>query len=145
MKGYPSMKYWFPVFIWMALIFLMSTDLFSSGNTSSVVGPVLSLLFPGVSQETVEMVHKALRKSGHVAEYFVLGLLLFRAFRGGSVVRWQWKWVVFSILAVIAYAATDEFHQSFVPSRTASAADVAIDTAGGILSQVFFAIKKRKK
>ncbi len=128
----------------MALIFLMSTDLFSSGNTSSVLGPVLSLLLPGASQETVEMLHGALRKAGHISEYFVLGLLLFRAFRGGSEGRWEGKWVVCSLLVVIAYAASDEFHQSFIPSRTASVVDVAIDTAGGILSQVFMALKKRK-
>jgi len=34
----------------------------------------------------------------------------------------------------VLWAATDEFHQSLVPTRTASFMDVGIDTAGGILA-----------
>jgi len=40
------------------------------------------------------------------------------------------------IITVILYAVSDELHQSFVPSRTASIVDVSIDVVGGILSQI---------
>jgi VanZ family protein len=39
------------------------------------------------------------------------------------------------MIGVALWALGDEFHQSFVPTRTASMADVAIDTAGGVLAQ----------
>ncbi len=139
----PRVKYWSPAVLWMVMIFLMSTDSFSAPNTSSVIEPLIRLLFPAASAGTVQMVHGALRKAGHVIEYFVLGLLYFRAFRGGSPVRWQGRWAALSVLAVLAYAATDEFHQSFAPSRTASVIDVAIDAAGGLFSQALLFLRHR--
>jgi VanZ family protein len=45
------------------------------------------------------------------------------------------RWAFSSLLGVVLYAASDEFHQSFVPERTASLVDVGIDTLGGIIAQ----------
>lgn len=77
-----------------------------------------------------------IRKFAHVVEYFILGLLLFRAYRTNSSQIWSAKWTIGAIIAVALCAIGDELHQSFVPSRTASIVDVGIDTAGGILSQI---------
>jgi VanZ family protein len=41
-----------------------------------------------------------------------------------------------TILFVFLYAATDEFHQSYVPTRTPLVSDVFIDTAGGVLGLI---------
>jgi VanZ family protein len=118
----------------------MSTDTFSSENTSSFVESTLYLLFPGISAQAVDLIHTLLRKLGHVTEYFVLGLLLFHAFRGETSKKWSWRWTVLALVFVVFYAATDEFHQSFSLAREASVADVGIDTLGGILSQVVIAL-----
>jgi VanZ family protein len=67
-----------------------------------------------------------LRKLAHVAEYLVLTLLLVRALRRSDVAAA----VPFACLAAIVYAASDEWHQSFVPTRTATPRDVAIDGIG---------------
>ncbi len=128
-------KYWLPVIFWMGFIFWMSTGTFSSENTQPWVEMVLRFLGPGILSQDVGLAHAAIRKAGHVAEYFILGLLLFRAFRGGSAASWRWKWSMLAVTVVLVWAAGDEFHQSFVPSRTASFVDVGIDTAGGVLAQ----------
>ena len=60
-----------------------------------------------------------LRKLAHVAEYAVLGALLARALPELA-----------ALWAGIAYAASDEVHQSFVPGRFGSLLDVAIDAHG---------------
>jgi len=130
-----SIKYWLPVILWMCLIFWMSTETFSSQNTSFLVEAVLRFLTPEISSEGIGLAHTLIRKFGHVIEYFILGLLLFRAFRGGSTTSWKWRWSFLAAMVVLFYAATDEFHQSFVPTRTASGVDVSIDTIGGILAQ----------
>ena len=39
-----------------------------------------------------------------------------------------------TLALVMLYAASDEFHQRFVPSRDASAVDVMIDTGGAVLA-----------
>ena len=128
-------KYSLPVILWMCFIFWMSTETFSSENTVSVVETILRFLAPKISSQEVDLIHALIRKSAHVVEYFILGLLLFRAFRGGSIGSWKWRWSFFALIVVILWAASDEFHQSFVPTRTASVVDVAIDTAGGIIAQ----------
>ena len=128
-------NYLLPVIFWMGLIFWMSTETFSSQNTFSVVEPILRFLVPKLSSQRVDLIHALIRKSGHVIEYFILGLLLFRAFRGRSTGSRNWRSAFFAIVVVVLWAASDEFHQSFVPTRTASVMDVLIDTAGGVLAQ----------
>jgi VanZ family protein len=68
----------------------------------------------------------ALRKLAHLAEYAILGWLVYRA--AGSV--------PVAILISSAYAATDELYQAFVPGRHGSPLDWAIDTAGVVLGVV---------
>jgi len=140
-------KYWLPVILWMGFIYWMSTDTFSSQNTFSWVGTLLRFLVPKISFQEMVSLHALIRKAAHVTEYFVLGLLLLRTFRGGSVSSWSWRWPIFALIVVALWAASDEFHQSFVSSRTASAGDVAIDTAGGVFAQLVVALwyRYRKK
>ncbi len=127
---------WFPVIIWLFLVFFMSTGTFSAENTFSVVGPILHFLFPGLSSGRVDMIHGIIRKGAHVCEYFVLGLLLLRAVCANSSVEWKWRWPLFAAIGVLLWALGDELHQSFVSSRTASIMDVGIDIAGGLFAQV---------
>jgi VanZ family protein len=119
----------------MSFIFWMSTGTFSAENTSLIIEPILHFLMPSISPERMAMIHGIIRKLGHVTEYFILGVLLFRAFRGGSEELRNLQWAFSSLLVVVLYAASDEFHQSFVLTRTASLFDVGIDTLGGILAQ----------
>jgi VanZ family protein len=48
----------------------------------------------------------------------------------------KWSWALTAILLVAAYASLDEFHQLFVPGRTAAVTDVLLDTAGGAAAQL---------
>jgi VanZ family protein len=138
-------KYWLPVMLWMCFIFWMSTETFSSPNTFSWIEILLRFLVPNISSQEMVFIHALIRKVGHVMEYFILGLLLFRTFRGGSISSWNWRWSFFAVIVVALWAASDEFHQSFVPTRTASAVDVGIDIAGGILAQFVGALWHRYK
>ncbi len=140
-------KYWVPVVLWMCFIFWMSTETFSSENTFSWTEVLLRFLAPNISAQEMVFIHGLIRKAAHVIEYFVLGLLLFRTFRGRSTLLWNWRWSFFAVIVVFLWAASDEFHQSFVSTRTASAVDVGIDTAGGILAQFVAAFwhRYRKK
>ncbi len=110
--------------------------MFSSQHTFSVVKAIIHFLAPGLSDGDVDFVHAVIRKLAHVVEYFILGFLLFRAFRGPSGVWWGWRWFSLALIVVVVWAISDEFHQSLVPARTASALDVGIDTLGGIIGQI---------
>jgi VanZ family protein len=129
-------KYWSPVILCMGVIFWMSSGMFSSENTSHIIIPLLSCFFPSFSPKTLDLIHGLIRKTGHVTEYFILGLFFFRAFRGASLQPWRLRWLIYAITGVALYALSDEFHQSFVATRDASIVDVCIDSAGGVLSQI---------
>jgi VanZ family protein len=121
----------------------MYTEAFSSQNTFPLVKTTMRLLFPNISSHELGLIHAVIRKAGHVIECFILGLLLFFAFRGGSTGLWKWRWSLFAITGVVLWAMSDEWHQSFVPTRMASVADVGIDVAGGILAQFVGALFHR--
>jgi VanZ family protein len=130
-----ALKYWSPVILWMAVTFFMSTGLFTAENTSRIIGPIIHFLFPSATHHQINLIHEVIRKLAHVTEYFVLGLLLFRAFRSDSITPKAWRFALFSLGLVVLYAASDEFHQTFVAMRTPSIIDVGIDTFGGVLAQ----------
>ena len=127
---------WLPLFVWMWLIFAGSTDVLSGEHTSRFIVPFLRWLCHGtVRDATLEQVHFLIRKCGHLCEYAVLAVLAWNALRR-SIAAGGWRTFGLSILFTAAYAAGDEFHQSFVPSRSASVGDVLIDIAGGIAGLV---------
>ncbi|MBS1807163.1 MAG: VanZ family protein [Acidobacteria bacterium] len=123
--------YWLPPFLWMAAIFIFSTDLFSAGNTGGTVTKVLRWLYPAISEEGLQTAHFLVRKAGHFTVYAVLAFLLIRAFRSGAVVRWRRQWATYSFFIVGIYALLDEYHQTFTTSRSGSIYDSMIDLTGG--------------
>jgi len=70
---------WIPAITWTALILLGSTDVLAAENTSRFLVPVLRWLDPGISWAAVDMIHTVIRKLGHVTEYAILAILLWRA------------------------------------------------------------------
>jgi VanZ family protein len=115
----------------MALIFSASTGLGRPENTSRFVRPFLLWLNPNMSEETIEKVHYAVRKIAHFTEYAILGLLLWVPIHFDPLwERWRSREFLLALLLAALYAASDEFHQKFVPGREAAVRDVMIDTCG---------------
>lgn len=127
--------HWLPVLVWMGLIFCASADSHSYEHSSRIIIPLLRWLFPHMSSGEMEGIHHFFRKCCHVIEYAIFGFLVFRAlhYSRNPLPAWSWPRVGGALLIVFLYAATDEYHQSFVPTRTARVLDVCIDTAGGAL------------
>jgi VanZ family protein len=140
-------KYWLPVILWMMVIFGASTNLGAPKNTSRIIGPVLHWLFPKIADETVERVQFVVRKSSHAIEYAILGLLFWRACRepnSETPRRWSWRAAGFAILFCATYAATDEFHQTFVAARQGSPWDVLLDTSGAVAGMILLWLGGRR-
>ncbi len=94
---------WLPALAWAALIFALS----SIPSLDSGLG----------AWDT------ALRKGAHLTEYAILAVLLWRAI--GAELP--------ALAAAVAYAITDELHQTLVRGRHGTPVDVAIDTVGALL------------
>ena len=137
-------KGWLPLIAWASLIFVFSTDAFSSDNTASILEPLLRGIFPALSIRAIENIHLAIRKLGHLSEYFLFARLLMRGLRAQGATE-TWRERAWSIGITVLFAISDEWHQSFVPSRTASAVDVLIDAIGGIGGTLSARRRKRRK
>jgi VanZ family protein len=131
-------RYWFPPILWAAVIFGGSGNALSAPNTASILATILNAVVGHpLAPSQFEMVHFLVRKAAHLGEYAILGALVFRAIRAGRE-GWNWRWALAAIVIAALYAVSDEWHQSFEPSRTASAWDVLIDAIGASLAQVLF-------
>ena len=128
-------EYWLPPVVWMAVIMTVSSDIGSAEHTEHWVVPVLRLFAPWATAMQVEAMHGLVRKGGHLTEYALLAALWYRAFaRGQRLAPRSAAALAFAISVV--WAILDETRQSFVPSRTASARDVALDSIGAFLAML---------
>jgi VanZ family protein len=136
---------WVPVIAWMVLMFAGSTDVLSAEHTSRFLVPFLRWLDPTISLQGILAIHSALRKIGHFTEYAILAVLLWRALRGtfGGIGKGILTTAAFLVCA--GFAASDEFHQSFVATRTASAHDVIIDCIGAFVAVLLCVIFSRAR
>jgi VanZ family protein len=135
----PWLKRWWPALVWALAISAFSTGIFTSEHTGQIILPILHWLFPSAAHARLEQIHHYIRKSAHFTEYFILSLLVLRGVRAGRPgTRFAWALLVVAI--VLCYASLDEFHQRFVPGRTAAVGDVMIDTSGGIAAQLLVAL-----
>ena len=132
-----------PLVAWLIFISYASSDSFNAANTSRIIGPLVLWLFPNTSEQTLAVIHLAARKAAHFTEYAILAYLAARAFSTSPRPALANKWFIASLVLVAVYALIDEYHQSFVPSRTASLYDSFIDITGGLAALLF--IRRRRK
>jgi VanZ family protein len=144
------LKAWIAAILWLIVIAIESTAMLSSDNTSRILYPLLHYLF-GLDLVRFERVHFFIRKGGHVVGYAILSILLFRAWRATlpamSNVSWTLRWSAIAILGTAFVASLDEWHQTFIPSRTGRWQDVVLDTGAGIAAQllIFLWLKSRRR
>jgi len=144
MKAYSAANSWMRVIGWMLLIFVGSTNVLSAEQTSHFVVPFLLWLDPLISVATMTPIHFALRKLGHLAEYAILAALLWCALRGTLISIRSVAIAVLAFFASAGFAASDEFHQSFFATRTASIRDAMIDTCGAAIALALCVALRRR-
>lgn len=133
------LRAWWPALVWVGLIVMESSDMFSSQNTGGLLYTLLTKLFGQINFYTFLIFHFYLRKTGHVIGYGTLSLLLLRGWmatldpareRLGRVALFSW-------LGTVLVASLDEWHQSYIPSRTGTWHDVALDSSAGLVFLCF--------
>jgi VanZ family protein len=120
-----------PLVAWACFVLFASSASFSASNTSRIIRPLLLWLFPDISEASLASVHFLVRKTAHFSEYAVLALLAARAFRTSHREQLKRLWWLAAFALVVCVALVDEYHQSFLPSRTGTIYDSLLDTAGG--------------
>lgn len=128
---------WTAVLLWMAGIFWFSSQ--TAGESSALSGGLIErvarVITPGFAdlsaEEQAAVVdgwQTVVRKAGHMAEFALLGLLVWNAL--GFHLSGGWRRAGATAGIGLLYAVSDEVHQIFVPGRGPGAVDVLIDLAG---------------
>ena len=113
--------YWFPVISWAILIFVLSS-------------------MPAFPKKLEPLL--VIDEIPHMIEYAIFAVLLARAFNNSSRVEFKKNFRILTVICVIVYGISDEWHQSFVPNRVACFSDIFYDTVGGIIGQFLYRNKK---
>ncbi len=110
-------------------------------------GPSSSASVGHINDTLWGVLHYSMRKCGHFTGYGFVCLTLLRAWlltlgRNAALTTRQWRVqsCAFAVLGTIVVASLDEWHQSFIPSRTGAFSDVLIDTSGGSLACAIVAV-----
>ncbi len=119
---------WLPVVAWALVIWVFSGDAFSGDQTRALLLPMLRAVFPNLPPDRLLDLHDLLRKLAHPTEYGALALLLFRALEDPA--RAATTTALTTLAACATYAALDELHQAWVPSRGGSTWDALLDSVG---------------
>lgn len=137
------LKTWIAALLWIGLIAVESTDWLSSEHTSRVLYPIFHFLL-GLNLARFEVWHHYIRKVGHFVGYFALSFLLFRAWRATLHLKfvrgWALRWSVIAFFMTALVASLDEWHQTYLPSRTGRFADVVLDSSAALTAQILIFI-----
>jgi VanZ family protein len=127
---------WLPVLLAILMIVIESTEWMGADHTSGPLRTIWQAIFGHVSERQWQIIHHYLRKTGHFIGYGFVGLTWLRAWWMTLPKSHFLTDTLLALLGTTLIAASDEFHQSFVPNRTASPWDVLIDCSGAATLQL---------
>ena len=137
---------WVAAGLWLAVIAIESTTYLSSEYTGRFLYPILHFLF-GLNWRQFVVWHHYIRKTGHFVGYFVLSVLLFRAWKATLrlPVLWTLRWSGIAFFMSAMVASMDEWHQTYLPSRTGAISDVVLDSSAALTAQIVIFLLLRRK
>jgi VanZ family protein len=143
-----ALKAWIALVLWLIVIAIESTAYLSAHNTGRFLYPLLHFIFH-INRAQFEEWHFFIRKGGHVFGYGLLSILFFRAWRETLPAlgdpKWTWRWANISVLGTALVASLDEWHQTFIPTRTGTVRDVVLDTCAAIAAQILVLLWMKRR
>jgi len=127
---------WVVTLAWVGTISFFSTASYGSSVTGWLLAQLLSSLHIHLSHQTFAIVHFLIRKLAHCTEYAMLSLFLYFSLNPRHPECWHARSALASVVIAGLFSLTDEYHQSFVPGRTASLKDCGLDTLGALLGML---------
>jgi VanZ family protein len=133
--------------VWLLLLAWFSTDAFSAEHTGGILLKIIRAIYGAIPQHNLDEINFLVRKSAHFSGYGLLSALAFFSWRATfpSARPWSFRWFFLALALTLTAASLDEFHQSFVPSRTSSPWDVALDMVGALGFQFVIALWIRSR
>jgi hypothetical protein len=129
---------WWPSLINITIVSMESTDTFSAANTRHRYYHWFCDHIMAVTWDTWGIINWELRKIGHFVGYGMFCLIFYTCVTrtllphgGESLNQLRRRRSLGALVCTFLLAVGDEFHQTFIPSRTGSFHDVITDTVGG--------------
>ena len=136
---------WWPSLINFFIVANESSDAWSADRTRHLLYHWFSAHIFAVNWETWGIINWELRKCGHFLGYGAMCLIFYTCWTrtllpriGESFAGLRRRRALGAIVSTFLLASADEFHQTFVPSRTGAFHDVVIDTVGGLFGIVIW-------
>jgi VanZ family protein len=140
---------WLPVLIGIGVIIAESTAYFGADHTSGPLRLIFQALFGPVSDVRWDLIHHAIRKSGHFIGYGLISLAWLRAWWMTFPELRFFYAAVDGLFCTALLATWDEWHQSFLPNRGSSPWDVLLDCCGAsamiLLTYLCLRIVRRRR
>ena len=138
---------WLPTLLWLCVLAAFSTDTFSAEHTGSVLEKIIVALFGKISAHRFHQIHFLVRKAAHFGSYGLLSTFAFFSWRATFPLRllWSFRWTSLALLLTLIAASLDEYHQTFISSRTGNFHDVLLDMAGAVFFQLLIVLWESRK
>ena len=140
-SGWGRLWAWVPVMFAAAVIATESTNTFSAEHTGRWLLPILEALLGARARACYQEINHVLRKTGHFFGYGTVCLTFLRAWlielgMAANLGRamWRLRACLLAVASTGLVASLDEWHQSFIPSRTGTPVDVLLDSCGAAVS-----------
>lgn len=130
------MNAWLPVVVGIGVILVESTEMLGADHTSGPLRWLWESLFGPVGNARWNLIHMLIRKSGHFFGYGTIGLLWLRAWWMTLPNSHFIEDALLALLGTSMVASIDELHQAYLPNRTGTPRDVAIDCCGALVLQL---------
>ena len=132
-------KWWVVTAIsWMVIIFLCTQLPYFTGDRTATA--IHKTIAPSANYEKIDVLNLIIRKATHITAFGLLSIFILK-----SLEPKRFAYLTSGLLTII-YSLSDEWHQSFMPGRTASLDDVLIDALGASFAlSILFFYRKRKE
>ncbi|MEP6757347.1 MAG: VanZ family protein [Chthonomonadales bacterium] len=138
-------RIWYGVAFWLLLIFATSSTVIP---ISPFIQFVQCYIGSEIGKAQFAQFWRAngffVVKGWHATEYAIVVLLCSKALQ--TFTKWNYKKCIgATMLFAVLFAASDEWHQTFVPGRDGCIRDVLIDSAGAALAATYLLLKQRRR
>jgi VanZ family protein len=134
---------WVFTVVWAGTITFLSTGAYGASVTGWLLEQLLMSLHIHLAPSSFAIIHFLIRKLAHCTEYGIFALFLYHSFTFRRPQSWNARSAVCAVVVAGLFSLTDEYHQSFVPGRTASIKDCGIDTFGALLAMTLLYVGRR--
>lgn len=111
----------------------------STETSAVIVQKVAQIIYPDFNdldqeeqEKIIDELQFAVRKTAHFCIYGLLGIFAFLTLITYTKIKLKTRYIL-SLLICLLYAASDEWHQYYVPDRSCELRDVLIDFSGAFL------------